>query len=157
MQTSAKHYSTLKKNKNISNNHDYTETLLRICTFLLGYFFFGHSAEVVVGRIPNSSVLWSISNIFRKYGVEHIMFRNSIQEQSFEVNDSKSLCSSGTTMRRINYDGGLFCARNTLLQILSKNRHKTNAYQEPKHLLPQNTDLLLFLFGLMCKWGKNFD
>ena len=67
-----------KKNKNNSNNHDYTETLLRICTFLLGYFFFGHSAEVVVGRIPNSSVLWSISNIFRKYGVEHIMFRNSI-------------------------------------------------------------------------------
>ena len=26
------------------------------------------------------------------------------------------------------------------------------------HLLPQDKDLLLFLFGLMCKWGKkNFD
>ena len=125
MQTSAIHYSTLK-NKIIQisiNNNDLQEYFFEFALFC--QVFFGHSAEVVVGRIPNSSVLWSISNIFRKYGVEHIMFRNSIQEQSFEVNDSKSLCSSGTTMRRINYDGGLFCARNTLLQILSKNRHKS--------------------------------
>ena len=74
------HYNTLKIKKTILHKHNnidvicVTEAFSRICTFLKFFWSLFNSA----GRENNSSVLWSISNIFRKYGVEHIMFRNSI-------------------------------------------------------------------------------